>query len=128
MADPVGVMNELDRLAREIDQRSTDLANCERQLVPVEDAYEQFMENFIAGMFEDQDGGRLPGEDVRRALAHKQLRKIDAGLLGSHRELTRRRKRLEKRLGSLKTAVDAQRSILSALKTELESVGGGWQR
>ena len=34
------------------------------------------------------------------------------------------RKRLEKRIGALKTAVDAQRSILSALKSELEAGGG----
>lgn len=120
-AEPHAVMAKLDQLAAELDNRSSELANVERKLGPVEDEYDDFYEAFVAGMFEGEDGKRLPGEDVRRALCHQRLRVEKPELLGRYRDLNRSRKRLEKRLGSVKSAVDAQRSVLSALKAELEA-------
>lgn len=120
MSTPAEVMATLDQLAREVEQRSSQLAQVERELGPIEDAYDDFVEAFVAGMFEESDK-RLPGEDVRTALAHQRMRVENPTLLGRYRELSRSRKRLEKRIGSLKAAVDAQRSILSALKVELEA-------
>ena len=58
---------------------------------------------------------------MRLKLAHKAM---DPGVLGRYIGLLNSRKRLEKRIGALKSAVDAQRSILSALKSELEAGGG----
>jgi hypothetical protein len=122
VSTPAEVMATLDTLAREVDQRSRELADVERTLAPVEDRYDDGYEDFIGGMFDSEDGKRLPGEDVRRALYHRDLRAKDAALLGEYRKLNRSRKRLEKRIQSLKSAVDAQRSILSALKVELEAL------
>lgn len=120
MAEPAQVMATLDALATELGTRSAELADVERQLEPVEIDYEDFVEAFVAGMFESHEG-RLPGEDVRRSLAHQRLREERPELLGRYRKLTRSRKRLQARIDTVSKAVGAQRSILSALKVEMEA-------
>jgi hypothetical protein len=124
MAEAVEVMAKLDALAVELDQRSSQLAQVERDLDPVEERYTDFYEGFVAGMFEDEDSKRMPGEDVRRALAHKYLKNSDPELLGNYRRLTRQRDRLKRRIETLGKAASAQQSILSALKREMEATGG----
>jgi hypothetical protein len=123
-AEPAQVMATLDKLATELDQRSSELADVERKLDPVTDRYDDFYESWVAAMYEDEEGKRLPGEDVRRALAHKWLRKEDPQLLGDYRRLSRRRDRLKRRIETLGRAASAQQSILSALKREMEATGG----
>jgi predicted transcriptional regulator len=122
-AEPAQVMGKLDALAVELDQRSSALANTERELADVEDKYDAFYEDFIAGWFDAEEGKRLPGEDVRRALAHRHLRKHDPELLGKYRELSRRRDRLKRRIETLGRAASAQQSILKALREECRPPG-----
>lgn len=129
MSTPAEVMAKLDQLASELDTRSSELADVERRLEPTELAYQAFVDDFEVGLwtkYEDSEyKTKLPPEPMRLKLAHKA---IDPDLLGRYIGLVNSRKRLEKRIGALKSAVDAQRSILSALKAEVEAGGGTMRR
>lgn len=121
MSTPLEAMQRLDELAQGLDQLSKDLAKTETARAPVEDEYENFIDSFVAGLYEKQQqgtAGRMPGEDVRLALARQAM---PEELLGSYRTLTRRAERLRRRISDVKVQVDAQRSILSAHKAELEA-------
>ena len=118
---PGQVMETLAQLAEELDQRSLELGDVERKLEVAELTYQGFVDDFEVGLwtkYEDA-GSKLPPEAMRLKLAHKA---IDPTVLGRYQGLLHSRKRLEKRIGSLKCQVDAQRSILSALKLEQEAV------
>lgn len=120
MATAQEALERLDEIVRELDQRSKELHGVEVSLEPVEIAYQAFVDDFEIGLWtrHEDDGAKLPAEKLRVKLAHKQM---DPALLGRYVGLVNSRKRLEKRIGALKTQADAQRSILSALKTEVEA-------
>lgn len=121
MIEPIdvpAVMAKLDTLALGLDTLSKELGVVEQQRALAEDAYEDFVDNFVAGLYEQSETKRLPGEDVRRSLAHKAMPKE---LLGEYRTLTRRAERLRRRISDVKTQVEAYRSVLSALKLEMEA-------
>lgn len=120
MSDPLTVRARLDELATELDQRSKELAETERELDPTDEAYEAFVETYECGLWDahEKDEAKLPGAELRLKLARRAM---DKKLLGRYSMLIRKRKRLEKRISSLKTMVSAQQSILSALKSELEA-------
>lgn len=120
MADPASVMAKLDELASELDTRSKELAGVERALEPVETRYEAFIGEWEYSLWEEASVSdtKWPPEKLRLRLAHRAM---PADLLGAVTTGQAKRKRLEKRIASIKVQVDAQRSILSALKTELEA-------
>lgn len=123
MTSAAECMMVLDEHARELDMRSKELARVERDLEPVEEEYRRFVDDFEIGLWQrsqDEEGFKLPSEALRLKLAHKA---IDPALYGRYVGLVKSRKRLEQRIRDLKTAVDAQRSILSALKLEMEATG-----
>lgn len=99
---------------------SAALLEVEKKLQPLERAYEEEFADFEAGMFERYEAGegKWPGEETRERLYRRTMPQ-------EHRQelmrLQAARKRAEKRLASLKAAADAQRSILSALKVEMEA-------
>ena len=128
-ATPAGAMSTLDAIAREMDLRSSQLAEVERRLEPVEIEYEAFVAAHEIGLWRRHESGELdgrwPSEQLRLRLA---LADMPPELLGRHTGLVNLRKRLEKRIGALKAAADAQRSILSALKVEAEASGFGGRR
>ena len=120
--DPITVLHSLDAHARELDEISKILATVELELTPVTRQYEAFMADYDQGLWEQHvDGAKLPSEALRARMAHRAM---NPELLGHYLGLVSTRKRLEKRISSLKAIVDAKRSILSALKTELEAGGG----
>lgn len=107
-------------MAGELDKLSKELGETERTLVDVEAGYEKFLDEFETGLWDKHlEGGKLPPEVMRIRLAHRAM---DAQLLEEYSAMIRKRKRLEKRIKALGAAIDAQRSILSALKLELEAV------
>lgn len=121
MATPAEAIARLDSLARELDDMSGTLAQVERALEPVQCEYEDFIAAFEVGLYErsvSEDGFKLPAEALRVKLAQRAM---PTELYGKYRALTHSRERIVKRLGHLKTGVDAQRSILSALKAEAEA-------
>lgn len=124
-AEPIDAMFRLETLASELDRRSNELAETERKLDPIEAAYDEFVSDYEASLYDEslkEGGPRLPGESIRLALAHREM---PPSLRGEHRTLTGKRRRLEKRISTLKTEVEAQRSILSALKVQAEADGAG---
>lgn len=110
----------LSAIARELDTLSATLADVERRLEPVEEEYDRFVRDFETGMWTRhvEEDARLPSERLRLQLAHQQM---PPDLYGRYFALVKSRKRIEKRIGALKAAADAQRSVLSALKVELEA-------
>ena len=107
----------------ELDNVSKALVQIEKDIEILEPRYEDFIESFIAGLWEEtqEKGTRLPPEDVRKALAHKA---IDAQLKAQYRASLATRRRAKSRLADLREIVSAHRSIVSAAKTEMEASEG----
>jgi hypothetical protein len=119
MASVQETMERLDEIAVELDTRSKQLHSVEVQLEPIEIAYQAFVDDHELGIWRryEDDDAKLPSEKLRIKMAHKAM---DPALYGRYVGLLNSRRRLEKRIGALKALADAQRSILSALKLEME--------
>lgn len=110
----------LSGIAAELDQLSSTLAEIERKLEPVQEEYDKFLRDFEIGLWQkhiDEDA-KFPSERMREHLAHKAM---PPEVYGRYFALVNSRKRAEARIKSLGKAADAQRSVLSALKVELEA-------
>jgi septal ring factor EnvC (AmiA/AmiB activator) len=109
--------------ADELDKRSKELVQIERDLETAEPLYEDSIETFIADLWDEciRDEKKYPPQDVRNAMAAKAM---DAALRLNYRTLIRRRQKAKQRLTDLREIVAAQRSIVSAAKTELEATEG----
>jgi hypothetical protein len=121
MATVAQATGVLDEKARELDDLSKKLGKVELELESAEEAYQKFVDDFELGLWRQHvdHGAKLPPtEKLRLKLAHEAM---DPVVLGRYIGLKNRRDRIEKRIKSLGKTVDAQRSILSALKTELEA-------
>lgn len=121
MSDPASVMVRLDELAHGLDTLSKELWKTEADRALAQDAYDDFIDDYLAGLAEraDQEGKRLPGDkDTRLSMAHRAM---PPEVLGNYRKHTREAEKLRRRIADVKAQVDAQRSILSALKAELEA-------
>ena len=121
MSDVAECIARLREAADELDGLSRALHEIERDREPVEREYQKFVDDFEVGMWRrHQDiGEKLPAEKLRVKLAEQAM---DPALLGRYVGLQMARKRAEKRIRDLRASVDAQRSILSALKTEAEAL------
>jgi hypothetical protein len=123
MTDPLVVLQSLDEHAQELDMLSKRLGHVETELEPITLEYEAFMGSYEEGLWEQHvAGAKLPSEAIRTRMAHRAM---GADLLGAYMHLISERRRIEKRIQALKAIIDAKRSILSALKLELEAGGGG---
>lgn len=120
MSDVIDAIGKLREHAEELDGLSKALHLVEQELEPVQDAYDIWVDAFDVGLWvKHTDGGeKLPPAAMRTKLAHKQM---DPVLLGRYVGLHRKRDELMRQIGIVKAMVDAQRSILSALKTEMEA-------
>lgn len=117
--EPAQVVQRLDALAGGLDKLGGELAEIDKQLEAVSAEYDRFVENFKAGLWRrhvDGDLKRLPPEDIRLALAHKDM---PTGLLGSYTQLRLRRDRAQQAIRRTQSQVDSYRSILSAQKEGL---------
>jgi chromosome segregation ATPase len=122
VSNAIACMEKLDGHSLELDELSKGLAETERKLEPVEKQYEAFLDDFETAAWDRhvKDDAKLPPKDMRLRLARREM---PSDLLGQHSALHAKRRRIEKRIGSLKAEIDAQRSILSALKLEAEASG-----
>lgn len=128
MTTAAEAMDRLDGHSVELDSLSKALAEVGRRLEPVELEYDEFIENFEVGLFlrsQEENGPKMPSEAIRLALARREMK---PELLGAHEGLRRKRERLRQRIGDLKATIEADRSILSALKLEVEAAGGSLRR
>lgn len=120
MIDPMAVTQDLDGYARELDRISKEMDAVADQLRPVDDEYEAFMGAYEEGLWNRhvEDGEKFPPEALRTRMGRRAM---SPELLGRYTRLVADRKRMEKRVSSLKAIVDAKRSVLSALRTEMEA-------
>jgi hypothetical protein len=109
--------------ARELDETSKALVQTENAIEMVEPEYEDAIEGYIAGLWEEcvEQEKKFPPQDVRNALAVKAM---PDDLRRNYRGLLRRRQKAKQRLTDLRELVAAQRSIVSAAKTEVEASEG----
>ena len=100
--------------------RRDSSAKRQRKLEPVENTHDEFVDNFITGLWDKHAAGdaKWPGEDVRLKLARREMAPEP---LGQYLGLIRSKSRLEARIKSLTTEIGARRSLLSALKVEMEA-------
>ena len=137
-AEAVTVMARLDTLAGELDQRSNQLAQVERELngykamgaervKGVGELYEEWLDAFVVGLWDKhvKDDAKMPSEEVRLRMARTQM---PPQMLGQYADLMSQRKRLENRIRDIGKQVEAQRSILSALKQSAEADGSSLTR
>ena len=116
--EPVQIIQDLNGLSAGLERLGVELANIESDLEPTQRAYDEFIENFKAGLWEKhtQDGAKMPAEDVRLALAHRAM---PADLLGGFKRLKSRKGRCEAAISRTRAQIEAKRSVLSALKEGL---------
>jgi phytoene dehydrogenase-like protein len=117
--EPIQVVQKLDETASKLEKRGQDLAKIRRKLEPIQAKYDEHMEGFVAGLWDQYAKGEIrsfPGEDVRRALAHKDL---DVKLRGEYVSLKDQERRCRDTIDRLKESIGAYRSILSAQKEGL---------
>lgn len=120
MPAPQDVMDRLDKLARELDKHSTELAEVERKLEPLEAFWQELMDDKAVGYQEryEKDGVRVPSKDMQERLAR---RSAPPEVIGKRRTLLGSRERLKQRLQALRTDVSAQQTLMRALRDELSA-------
>ena len=125
---PQEALDRLDAHSRELGDLSGALLEINRRLDDVEREYQAFVDDFEVGLYlrsEEPDGPRLPSEAMRAKLARREM---SPELLGRRDGLVRKRERIRQRISDLKAEIEADRSILSALKLEAEASGAGLRR
>jgi hypothetical protein len=120
VSTPAEAMAQLEKYASELHGLSRKLAEVEQEFAPVEKEYTDFVDEFETGLWfkHVSEDAKLPSEAMRTRLAHRAMK---PELLGRYVGLTNQRGRLRKRISDVKVSVEAQRSILSALKVEMEA-------
>lgn len=109
--------------ASELDAISKQLVQTENAIGELEPLYEEHIENYVAELWDEcvRDEKKFPPKDVRDSLAIKAM---DPELRRNYRAYIRLRVKTKQRLSDLREIVAAQRSIVSAAKTELEASEG----
>lgn len=121
MSSVVEVTGRLDSMATELDELSKALAATERKLEPLQTFYEEALDDFEVGCWDAhvKDEAKLPSAEMRERLARRTM---PERILSERAAAVAKRNRLQQRIKHLGAEIDAQRSILSALKMELEAV------
>jgi hypothetical protein len=125
---PSQALERLDAHSVELGKLSAALFEVNQRLETVEQSYQEFIDSYEVGLWlkaQEKNGPRLPSEALRLKLARREMA---PELLGRRDGLVRKRERVKQRIGDLKTEIDADRSILSALKLESEAAGTGVRR
>ena len=125
-ADVADARRRLAEIATELGNLSGKLANTSRELDPLQHAYQDYVDDYELGLLqrsEDDDNYRLPAQTLRLKLARRAYTSEHPADMGRMMGLEASRERMKQRIGDLKHESEAQRSILSALKTELEAAG-----
>jgi septal ring factor EnvC (AmiA/AmiB activator) len=126
MTDIATAMRVLMDSADELDRISKQLVETEGQLAPLEADLTTFVQDFTVALWLahiDREE-KHPPEKTREALAHRAFNRDKY-----HQILTLRasRGRSKARLSDLREIVAAQRSIVSAAKTEIDALESGPQ-
>lgn len=112
--DPVATVEAVDRGAEEIERAAADLAKAIHDKEVAEHAYLQAKEVELIKIYDaaKKAGERLPAEDVRQALAHRNL---PEGVYKTHLVTKAAADGAEKLFRAKMQAVSARQSVLKAL-------------
>ena len=117
---PATVMNELNALASESGDLAGKLHKLQRAFEPIEEEHDNFVSDFVTGLWAQHCDGKAkwPGEEVRLMLARQAMPPDLYGRYTAHKKSI---DRIRTRMRSLRLEADARRSILSALKEEMQA-------
>jgi hypothetical protein len=120
--DPAQVLRELNDFAGELDTVSKELMSVEELLLVATVEYEEFMASYEEGLWEQHvnSDAKFPPQQLRERMAHRAMK---PDVLGQYIALTARRRRIQQRISSLKSTVEAKRSVVVALREEGLAVG-----
>lgn len=117
--EPAQVVQRLDQMAGELENLAGRLDEIRQEFEPIQKDYDRHVEDYIVGLWDDYTKGEIkkwPGEDVRLALAHKEM---DTALRGAYVRLKNDERHVLDAMGRAKEMIGAYRSILSAQKEGL---------
>jgi hypothetical protein len=118
-------MGDLNDLTTRLDTASRELYALHAEFEPIAEQWDDVWNDILMTLvaeYEDQ-GKRLPGEDVRNAIVIKRMREEEPILFNNHRRLKAKIDRGERRAKQIEREIFAKQSILSYLKTEAQAVG-----
>lgn len=115
--DPASLDAEIDRLCRQLDAAGLEIGKRIEELAEVEIEYGDAFDAALDLLVQEYLGGRLPGEDARKSLIHRNDEHV--------RNLYHRKHRLEKRVEAVEkwsrlvtAELNGRQSQLSKLKSE----------
>lgn len=122
---PSAVMAFLDQAAGALDALGKELEAAHIDLGDAETVYEEQLDEALLALVDEYNdlGKRLPGEDVRLALARKR---IDFALYSTYRKAKRRVEGLNLHSRKLETAISARQSTLKGMREEAALHGSGF--
>ena len=118
LSSPHELMAQIEADARSLDSGGRQLAKSIQKLSGLEQKYQAAVQSALIEMYHvaKEGGERLPAEDVRQALAHRQVPKeIYGSYLAGKAEVDA----LRAWCRTMESALSARQSLLSALRAEL---------
>jgi len=115
IGSPAEVMAEIDRLCRALGKVADELGGLIVSLGNAEIAYGDLYEDALCQLVEDAEGARLPAEDVRRALIHR-----DPPVRQAYHEM----RRIARRVDALQAWSRKAESELTGRESQLRSLRG----
>lgn len=113
LPSPAQIIEFLNVAATELDDLGKQLENAHILLGDAESEYEEKLDEALLLVVEEHEGKRLPGEDVRLALARK---KMDFEVYVRYRKAKRLVEGLRLHSRKLESAVGARQSTLKSLR------------
>lgn len=116
LPSPAAVIAFLDEAASELDKLGKELEAAHLLLGEAEAEYEEKKDIALIDILAEYEGRRLPGEDVRLALAHKRM---DFSVYVRYKKAKRLVEGINSNVRRRETAVNARQSTLKALREGL---------
>ena len=116
ITEPIEIQAEIDRLCRALGQAADELGAKIVELGNAEIAYGDLFDDALVQLYEDLNGQRLPGEDVRRALIHRNQEIRDS--FHRMRMVARRVEAVEKWSRKCEAELTGRESQLRSLRGE----------
>lgn len=126
LADLEAARDELVRLSEAVFKIGQQLDGINSADEGIEKQYQDFIDDWETGLWmksQEEGGPKFPSEALRAKLARREM---PAEILARRDLLVRKRDRIRQRISDVKATVEANRSILSALKEE--AMGAGLKR
>lgn len=120
LSSPYELMSAIEADARGLDAGGRQLAKAIKQLGDLERDYEKAVQDALITLYHDakERGDRLPAEDIRKALSHRQ---VPAPVYGAFLAKKAEVDALKAWTRTVESSLSARQSLLNALKAELRA-------